>query len=193
MSAMTIVHAAGDSRVESVVDDRPGIRPRRVRDDRDVRPVGPHAELVDGCRPEGVGRSEDHRVAGCGVAARELADRRGLAGPVDPHDEHDRRPALDRRLGHPDEVAGDQPRRELGADVRQRAIGTLSEARHLDDVHRQRRADVTGDERLLDVVPGRIIGTGPDDASEAGHETATRALEAGVERANVFRLDGRRR
>ena len=132
-------------------------------------------------------------MAGRRVATRELADRRGLAGPVDPHDEHDRRSALDRRLRHPDEVAGDQPRGKLGADVGQRALGTLAEAGLLDDIHRQRCADVTGDERLLDVIPGRIIGAGPDGATEAGHEAATGALETRVERTDVLGLGERRR
>ena len=87
------VGAAGDGRVERVVDDGAGIGAGRVGDDRDAGPVGPDPELVDGGGAERVGGGEETRRPSRRVAGGELADRRGLAGPVDADDEHDRGPA----------------------------------------------------------------------------------------------------
>ena len=50
------------------------------------------------------------------VAARELADRRGLAGPIDADDEHDGRRARDRGPRLPVRIALDEECGELGAD-----------------------------------------------------------------------------
>ena len=87
------------------------------------------------------------------VARGELADRRRLAGAVDADDEHDRRPATRRRARLPVEVALDEQRRELGADRGLGTVGVAAPAGALDEVDGQRRADVAGDERLLDLVP----------------------------------------
>ena len=76
---------------------------------------------------------------------------------------------------------GDEQRGELGADGRLGTAGVAPAARPLDDVDGQRRADVAGDERLLDVVPGRAAGFA-EEAAELRHEAAAGPLEAGVER-----------
>ena len=52
---------------------------------------GPNLELLDGGRPERIGRADDGSFPGRGEQPRQPADRRGLAGPVHAHDEHDPR------------------------------------------------------------------------------------------------------
>ena len=125
-----------------------------------------------------------------GVAGGELADRRRLAGAVDADDEHDRGPALDRGAGLPVDVAIDQQGGQLGADRRLRPARLASLPGALDEIDRQRGADVTGDERLLDLVPLRAVGV-PEVATELGHQAGAGLLEAGLER--TFRDDGEER
>ena len=151
------VRAAGDGRVQRVVDDGAGVGARRVGDDRHAGAVRPDPELVDGGGAERVGGGEDDRSPLRRVAAGELADRRGLAGPVDADDEDDRRAPVDRRPRRPVEVARDEQRAELGADRGLGAARVAAPAGALDDIHREGRADVAGDERLLDVVPRRAV------------------------------------
>jgi len=121
---------------------------RRMRDDRDVRPVGPDPELVDGRGPERVCRGEDDRPPLPDVASRHLADRRGLAGPVHPDHENDGRTARDGRARAPGEVTRDEQCRQLRPDrgLGSRRVAIL--AGTLDEVDRERRTDVAGDQRL---------------------------------------------
>ena len=88
------VRAAGDRRIECVVDDGAGIGAGGVGDDRDAGPIGPDPELVDRGRPERVRGGEDDRMPLADVARGELADGRGLAGAVDADDEQDGRAAV---------------------------------------------------------------------------------------------------
>ena len=107
-------------------------------DDGHAGPLRPDPELIDRGRAERVGGGEEHAAALGGVARSELADRRRLAGPVDADDEHDRGPALDRRLGRPRSVARNEQRRELGADGGLGSSGIAAAAGPLDDFHRER-------------------------------------------------------
>ena len=91
---------------------------RAVGTTNNMGTVRPDPELVDGRGTERVGGRQDDRAPLGGIAARELADRRRLAGPVDPDDEHDRRTAADRRAQAPRQVARDQERGQLRADGR---------------------------------------------------------------------------
>ena len=125
--------------------------------------------------------SRTERPSAC-VAAGELADRRGLAGPVDPDHEHDRRAARDGRARAPGKVARDEQGRQLGPDRRLGSRRVAILAGTLDEVDRERRPDVAGDQRFLDVVPRRsLAGRGPELAPEACHEAAPGPLQAGVE------------
>ncbi len=63
-----------------------------------------------------------------------------------------------RAAGHgrtrvPDEIAGDEERRQLGADGRLGSTGGTAAPGAIDELDGQRGADVARDERLLDVVP----------------------------------------
>ena len=75
----------------------------------------------------------------------------------------------------------DEQRRELRADGGLGTAGLAPLARPLDEVDGERRTDVAGDERLLDVVPHRPVGAAEVAAELADHEAATRPLEAVVE------------
>ena len=146
-----------------------------------VRALGPDPQLVDGGGAERVGGGEHDAPAVGALARGELADGRGLAGPVDADDEHDRRAALDGRAWAP---SAPRPRSassagELGADGRLGAtVATL--ARPLDDVHRQRGADVAGDQDLLDLVPVGAVAAA-ERAAQPGAEPGPRLLEALLE------------
>src|SRR4029078_1875067 len=67
--------------------------------------------------------------------------------------------------------------------------GRARAARTLHHVHRERRPDVPGDQRLLDVVPGRAFALRAEGAAETRHEDATRALEPVLEA--LFDIDTR--
>ena len=162
------VRAAGDGRIERVVDDGARVRARGVGDHRHLGPVRPDPELVDGGGAERVGGGEDDRATFGGVATRELADGRGLAGPVDADDEDHRRAAGDRRARAPGEVARDEQRGELEPDRRLRTGRVVAPAGALDEVDGEGRPDVAGDERLLDLVPRRsFAGARPEEPAEA--------------------------
>jgi hypothetical protein len=120
------------------------------------------------------------------IPGRELADRRRLAGAVDPDDEQDRRAALRRGTGRPVRVARDQQVRELGADRRFRTARVTAAAGTLHEVDGQGGTDVTGDERFLDVVPLRIVAA--EETAELAHEPGARSFQALVE--GVGRSDG---
>ena len=61
---------------------------------RDPGAVGPDLQLLRRRRPEGVPRREKHPLALRGIEVGQLADRGGLAHPVDPDDQNHRRLAL---------------------------------------------------------------------------------------------------
>ena len=136
------VRAARDGRVERVVDDGAGVGARR----RGRRPGRRRGRPRSGagrwrrrgtCRRRRGAPSRPSRR----VAARELADRRRLAGAVDADDEDDRRPARDRRLRRPGRrraATSSATRARRGRPPRRRRVA--ARARPLDDVHRERRA-----------------------------------------------------
>ncbi len=133
-------------------------------DHRDLGPVRPDPELVDGGGTERVGGCEDDRPALGRVAARELADGRRLARPVDADDEDDGRTARHRRARGPGQVARDEERREFRPDGSLCAARLLPPPGTLDQIDREGRPDIAGDERLLDLIPRRsLAGPGPEE------------------------------
>ena len=151
------VGATGDGRIERVVDDRARIGAGRVGDHRHLGPVGPDAELVDGGGAERVRGGEQDGATLGRVAAGELADRRGLAGAVDADDEDDRRTA--RRPPSAGSRRDRAATSSAASSVRMAAsgAGVAIPAGTLDEVDGEGGADVAGDQRLLDVVPGRSL------------------------------------
>ena len=100
----------------------------------------------------------------------------------------------DGRARVPDEVARDQKRRQLGADGRLGSTRRAAAPGAVDELDRQRGADVAGDERLLDVVPRRPLGAvGDEGAAQSRHEAAPGALQPGIEcGGGVWSRDRRR-
>ena len=176
------VGAAGDGRIERVVHDGPRIRAGRVGDHRHLRPVRPDPQLVDRRGAERVGRCQQDRPPLPGVAARQLPDRGRLARAVDTDDQDDRGTAGNRRARAPVEVSRHEERRELGPDGRLGAARIAPAASTLHEVDRQGRADVAGDQRLLDLVPLRpLAGAGPEERPEPRHEVAPGPFQAVLE------------
>ena len=176
------VGVAGHRGVEGVEDDRARVSAWRVGDDIDPGPVGPDAKLVDRRRAERVGGGEDDAPTLALVARGEFADGRRLAGPVDADDEDDRGTALDGPGGLPaGRIAWCEEVGELGADGPLGSTGIAPLASSGDEVDRQRRADVAGDERLLDVLPG-LLPPARERCAKPGGEARPGALETGLQR-----------
>ncbi len=116
------------------------------------------------------------------VAARQLADRRRLAGAVDADHEDHGGQLRSGGLGPPVvRTARDEEGRELGADGGLGAARIVPAPRLLDDVHRQAGTDVTGNEGLLNVVPGRSAGSAAEEAAEPADEAGPALLQTGDE------------
>ena len=115
--------------------------------------------------------------------ARELADRRGLAGAVDADDEHDRRSALDGGPRLPGEVAR---ARSAASSARTAGFGTAGSRRlraarrgPSPAPRRRRRRSASPRPRPRRARPA------PPKGRATGHEPAARPLEAGVDRARL--------
>ena len=81
--------------LDRVVGDRGGVAALLRADDVDLRPLGPDLQLLVGRRAERVGRSEDDREPVLAQLVGQLADRRRLAGAVDPDDQDHAGPLVD--------------------------------------------------------------------------------------------------
>ncbi len=170
----------GHGGVERVEHHGRRICVRGVSDDLGSGPGRPDPELVDRGRPEGVGGGEHDPTAVGALARRELADRGRLARPVDADDERDRRPPLHGRnrlpvLG----ITGRQQTGQLHADgILGRDVPPGTGAFH--DVHGQHRADISRDQRLLDLVPVGVA-SGAEGAAQPCGEACSRAFQAMLE------------
>ena len=171
------VHAARLGRVHGVEDHGRGIGARRVRDDRHVDTRGPGGDLFDGGSAEGVGSGQQDLGAKRLEAVRQLGDGGGLARAVDADDEDDCRDTRpgDTWPGHGlalgEEVQQLQLQRLLGSHVGSGA-GAVT---HLDG---ELGAEVGRDERLLDLLPGLVVGTTcTEQAPDTLREAVTRRLQ----------------
>ena len=149
--------AAARDRVE-----RHGARVRALRPGDQLGPgaLRPLGQLLDGRRAERVGGADEHGLAGLlPQVPGELADRRGLAGPIDAsdHDHRRRGEQLDRSFGRPGDVGHqlDEAAREGLAALELAALRLLLEL--LDDLGRRRGADVGHDQRLLQALPRLFV------------------------------------
>ena len=166
---------------DRVVGDSSWVAAALGADEVRLRAVGPDLELLLGGGAEGVRGGDDHRAAVLVQVVRELPDRRRLARAVDADDEeHARlltngerarlaehgRSLLDECLGQiSDLAAGLEPRDELGGG---------------------RHADVGGDQRLLEPLPGLVVGGIEGGGGELVGERAAalaRANPAGARRS----------
>ena len=74
--------------VEHVVANTCRVGAAVALDDGDASALAPHIELFDGGGAERIGRADHDVLAAGGHGARDLTDRRGLAGAVDAHKQH---------------------------------------------------------------------------------------------------------
>ena len=74
--------------VEHVIAHARRIGAAVTLDNRYAGALAPYIELLDGGGAEGVSRTDHHVLAAGGHGARNLADRRGLAGAVNAHKQH---------------------------------------------------------------------------------------------------------
>ena len=74
--------------VEHVIAHARRIGAAVALDDGDAGALAPHIELLDGGGAEGIGRTDHDVLAAGGHGARDLTDRRGLAGTVNAHKQH---------------------------------------------------------------------------------------------------------
>ena len=157
-----------------------------MRHDLHVRPFGPDPQLVRRGRPERVRGREDHPFALRALSSRQLADRRGLAGPIHADDEHHGR--WRRGSGEvPCRIAREQLRLELASNGRDRPVTGAALARAFDDLHGERGAEVARDERFLDVRPGlRRDAVAGQQAPKPRHEPAAAPAEAVLELARAL-------
>ena len=179
------VGAPGDGRIERVVDDRPGSAPgawattgtpARSAQIRSwsmaaARNVSAAARMIE--RP-----SPRYRAASLPIVVV-------LPVPLTPTTSTTAGPPAAAGCGAQSRSRAHEQRRQLGADGRLRTLGVAPSAGALDEVDGQRRSDVAGDERLLDVVPGRSVGAA-QVAPELGHER-----RRGSSRALIERVGGR--
>src|SRR5581483_53427 len=147
------VATARDGRLDRVVGDGRRIGAPDRADEVGVRALRPDLELLLGGGAEGVGGRDEHRAAVLAQLLRELPDRRRLAGAVDADDEDDggTRGERERRR------SAEQARELLRQRLRQvaRAGARLEPA---DELRRRPHAHVRGDQRLLESLPGRLVG-----------------------------------
>ena len=85
------VAVTGDPGLNGIEDHRRGIGALFVLDDVHPRALGPDVQLVDGSRPEGIRRAEDHLFALGLIHGSHFADGGGFARAVDADDKDHRR------------------------------------------------------------------------------------------------------
>ena len=192
VSTMTtsLPRAAAASMASKTTAD--GSAPGGVGDDGHVDAARPDGELLDGRRAERVGGREQHPGAQRLEAPGELGDGRRLAGAVDAHDEDDRRRCPARRLARPGHGLA---RREQGEELQlERPVPGVRSRRaraRSHDLDGELRAEVGGDERLLDLLPGLVVGPpAPSSCAEAADEARG---GVGSQAASWSRLRGRGR
>src|SRR5947209_2077467 len=128
-----------------------------------ARALRPHLELLGGRRAKRVRGNHHHALALRAQQRRELADRRGLAAPVDADDEDDRglRLEIEPHLGQREKVL------HVAAEALDHLIARLvavllgDDAQRVDDLRRRRHAEVGLDEELLEVVPQLVVDRAP--------------------------------
>ncbi len=92
--------------VEHVVAHARGVGAAVALDHGNAGAPAPDVQLLDGGGAEGVCAADHHVLARMGLGARDLADRRGLAGAVDADEQHAARgPVEDVALGLDEELA----------------------------------------------------------------------------------------
>ncbi len=180
------VVAARPGRLDGVVGDGGGIGAVRGADEVGLRPLRPDLELLLGGSTERVGGPEEDTAVVLAELLGELADRRRLAGAVDPDDEDHARLRGDVQGRGLAEQVGDLLRERL-AEVAELAAGLQA----ADQLRSRPDPDVTADQRLLEPLPvllvARVEGRGGELARERAPALAERVAQAPEEALALLR------
>ena len=124
-------------------------------------PIGPRLELLGCPGPERVGRPENDPLAFRGQSMRQLGNGRCLAGPVDPHDDHECRRAVGPERPVPTREQIDQfvPEGVVGGGRVCRAASPDP----LDDGGGGGYPDIAGDEGLFELGPEGLVDRAPSE------------------------------
>ena len=151
-------------------------------------PLGPDLELLLGGRTERVRGADEHRPAVAVELARQLADRRRLAGPVHADDEHDSGLVREVERGRLAEQCLDL----LGERLLQ-AVEVAARLEPADELDRRGHANVGGEQRLLEALPRLVVGRielGRDELLlQRPPALPERIAEAGEEAGALLRVD----
>ena len=144
--------------VEHVIAHARRIGAAVTLDNRYAGTLPPHIELLDGGGAEGVGRTDHHVLAAGSHGARDLTDRRGLAGTVNAHKQH-----AARRIGKRISLDGHKVLLKLlgqgTAKLRSGLEVLLGRgiAQVIGDLDSDLGAHVTHDEGVLQVLPKILV------------------------------------
>ena len=179
------VDALREPGTDGLEGDAGGVAGLRAADHGDADALAPGGELLGRGGAEGVRRPQHDGAALGDEHARQLADRRGLAGAVDADDQHDAGPT-----GH---GSGVQRAVHVGADQRQQLLaqhvaGDGVRALHaqpgpevVDQLGGGGDADVGGEQGVLEVLPRLLVQPVPREQREqAAPERARAARAAGA-------------
>ena len=148
------VLAARLRRFDGVVGHCGGVAALLRADDVGLRPLGPDLQLLVRRGAKRVARGQDDREAVLAQLVGELADRRRLAGAVDPDDENHARPLVD------GEARGAVALEQCGRLLDQGFGHVARELTRLEPLHELGRggnAHVGRDERLLEPLPRLVV------------------------------------
>ena len=147
------VPSARASRLDGIERDRSGIGSPRSAHEVGARTLGPDLELLLGGCAERVRRADEHGAPVLVELAGQLADGRRLSGAVDADDEDDARARLEgERRWLPEQ------RLDL---LDERALELSGDAARLEppyELGRRGNSDVASDQRLLEPLPGLVVG-----------------------------------
>ena len=152
------VAAAPVGLVEHVVTNARRVGAAVALDDGNTGALAPHIELLDGGGAEGIGRTDHDILAAGSHGARNLADRRGLAGTVDAHKQH-----AARRIGKRITLNRHKMALELLGQSAAKLRGGLkvllgsSIAQVIGDLNSDLGTHVTHDEGVLKVLPKVLV------------------------------------
>ena len=140
-------------RLDRVVRHRRGVCAAVRADERRRRAIGPDLELLLRRSAERVSRSQHDGVTVLTKPLGELADRRRLSRPVDADDEeHARTVVHGQRPGIPEQV------RDLVGERLVQVSEVAARLEPADQLGGRPHADVRADERLLEPLPGELVG-----------------------------------
>ena len=154
-------------RLDRVEGDGGRVRTARASHEVGTGALRPDLELLLGCGPECVCGADQHGAVVLGELSRELPDGRRLASSVDADHEDHGGPL--RRDGEHGRCA--EQRLDLVCECRAEIGHGSAGLQSPDELCGRRDADVRANQRLLEALPGLLVGR-VERRAELGHERA---------------------